>query len=430
MKKLLDFIEKSPTAFHAASNLEEMLKKQGFITLSESQKWDLNPGCGYYFTRNSSSVVAFRIPKNVTDISYHITAAHLDSPALKLKPNFTLESGRYLKLNTEVYGGPILNTWMDRPLNIAGRVIVKDKGLKTKLISFDKPMAIIPNCSIHYYPELNKGVALNAQVDLLPIYCDTKEKRIDLYDLVANKLNINKEDIISSDLYLAILDRGCLGGTNNEFLMAPQIDNLECAYATMQGFIQGENENAINVVAEFDNEETGSRTRQGAASMMLADVLERISYSLGLSSEEHKMALASSFIVSADNAHAFHPNYPSKYDPTNAVYMNEGIVIKSAARGSYTTDALSLAYFKSICDASGVKYQMNTNRSDVMGGSTLGAISLSNVSILSIDIGVAQLAMHSAFETAGSKDLEFLINALKRFYESSFKINKDGNLEF
>lgn len=430
MKKLLDFIEKSPTAFHAASNLEEMLKKQGFITLSESQKWDLNPGCGYYFTRNSSSVVAFRIPKNVTDISYHITAAHLDSPALKLKPNFTLESGRYLKLNTEVYGGPILNTWMDRPLNIAGRVIVKDKGLKTKLISFDKPMAIIPNCSIHYYPELNKGVALNAQVDLLPIYCDTKEKRIDLYDLVANKLNINKEDIISSDLYLAILDRGCLGGANNEFLMAPQIDNLECAYATMQGFIQGENENAINVVAEFDNEETGSRTRQGAASMMLADVLERISYSLGLSSEEHKMALASSFIVSADNAHAFHPNYPSKYDPTNAVYMNEGIVIKSAARGSYTTDALSLAYFKSICDASGVKYQMNTNRSDVMGGSTLGAISLSNVSILSIDIGVAQLAMHSAFETAGSKDLEFLINALKRFYESSFKINKDGNLEF
>lgn len=430
MKKLLDFIEKSPTAFHAASNLEEMLKKQGFITLSESQKWDLNPGCGYYFTRNSSSVIAFRIPKNVTDISYHITAAHLDSPALKLKPNFTLESGRYLKLNTEVYGGPILNTWMDRPLNIAGRVIVKDKGLKTKLISFDKPMAIIPNCSIHYYPELNKGVALNAQVDLLPIYCYTKEKRIDLYDLVANKLNINKEDIISSDLYLAILDRGCLGGANNEFLMAPQIDNLECAYATMQGFIQGENENAINVVAEFDNEETGSRTRQGAASMMLADVLERISYSLGLSSEEHKMALASSFIVSADNAHAFHPNYPSKYDPTNAVYMNEGIVIKSAARGSYTTDALSLAYFKSICDASGVKYQMNTNRSDVMGGSTLGAISLSNVSILSIDIGVAQLAMHSAFETAGSKDLEFLINALKRFYESSFKINKDGNLEF
>ncbi len=427
MEKLLKFIKQSPTAFHAARNIENELIDNGFEKLNESDKWNLKAGSKYFITRNSSSIIAFTIPNDLSSLSFNITAAHLDSPTFKLKPNFTINAGKYKKLNIEIYGGPILNTWMDRPLNIAGRVIVKENGLKTKLISFDKPMAIIPNCSIHYYPELNKGVALNAAIDLLPIISDSN---IDLMSLISKRLNIEEKNIVSFDLYLAILDRGTLGGANNEFLMAPQIDNLECAYATFESFIKSENNKSINVLAEFDNEEIGSRTRQGASSTMLKDILERISFSLGKNKEEHYMSLANSFIVSADNAQGFHPNYPQKYDATNAVYLNQGIVIKNAARGSYSTDGMSLAYFKSICEMADAKYQMNTNRSDILGGSTLGVVSISNVSIPSVDIGLAQLAMHSALETAGACDYKELVKALTKFYETHLLIKKDGEFVF
>lgn len=430
MQKLLNFIKNSPTAFHAAKNVSDILTRNGFIKLSENKKWDLISGGKYYITRNSSSVIAFEVPNDISELSFNITAAHLDSPTFKLKPNFTIDTGKYHMLNTEIYGGPILNTWMDRPLNIAGRVIVNDDGLKTKLISFDKAMAIIPNCSIHYYPELNKGVQLNANNDLVPLMADKLFGETDLYTLIAEKLNISKDKIVSSDLYLSILDRGALGGLNDEFIMAPQIDNLECSYACLEAFINSKNVKSINVLALFDNEEIGSRTRQGAASAMLSDILERVSYSLNKNIEEHKMALANSFIVSADNAHGFHPNYPQKYDKTNTVYLNKGIVIKSAARGSYTTDALSAGYFKAICDLAGAKYQLNANRSDIPGGSTLGIVSLSNVSILSVDIGLPQLSMHSALETAGSLDYLELIKALKVFYEKHLLINSDGELTY
>ena len=350
MRNFLDFIKESPTMFHAAKNIEKLLINNNFIKLNEGQKWNLVPNGKYYLTRNSSSVLAFTLPADLSEISFNITAAHLDSPTFKLKPNFKIEQGRYNKLNTEIYGGPILNTWMDRPLNIAGRVIIKENNsLITKLISFDKPMAIIPNCSIHYYHELNTGVKLNPQSDLLPILCDNNIGNTDLYELIAEKLCINKENIVSSDLYLALLDRGNLVGPNEEFICAPQIDNLECAYATIQALIDSKNDKSVNVFVEFDNEEIGSRTRQGAQSLFLSDVLERISFSLGKNTEEHKISLSNSFIVSADNAQGFHPNYPQKYDPTNACYINSGIVIKNAARGSYTTDAFSLAYFKTIC---------------------------------------------------------------------------------
>lgn len=430
MKELLEFIKESPTAFHAAKNIEEVLQQHHFVKLSENQKWRLEKNGKYYITRNSSSVMAFTIPEDITELSYNITAAHLDSPTFKLKPNCAIDTNRYIRLNTEVYGGPILNTWMDRPLNIAGRVVVRDNGLKTRLISFDRPMAVIPNCSIHYYPELNKGAALNPQSDLLPIFCDKMVKPADLYDLIAQKLNIQREDIVSFDLYLALLDRGCLCGVNEEFIMAPQIDNLECAFAGLQGFIHAKNGKSVNVLAEFDNEEIGSRTRQGAASTMLQNILERISDSLGLTAEEHKMALANSFIVSADNAQGFHPNYAFKYDSTNAVYLNQGIVVKNAARGSYTTDAVSQAYFKEVCAMASAKVQMNTNRSDVPGGSTLGAISLSQVSIPSVDIGLPQIAMHSSYETAGALDYIEMVKALTKFYELHLKIDTDGELTF
>ena len=427
MEKLLNFIKESPTAFHACKNICEILDKEGFTYLSENKKWNLVNGGKYYVTRNNSCVMAFTIPSNTQELSFNITAAHLDSPTLKLKPNFSLQTDKYIKLNTEVYGGPILNTWMDRPLNIAGRVIVKENDkLASKLISFDKPMVIIPNCSIHYYSELNSGVKLNPQVDLLPLFCDKSIGSVDLYDLVSKKLNVNKNNIISSDLYLAILDRGCLCGANNEFIVAPQIDNLECALGILEGFLNSKNELSVNVCCEFDNEEIGSRTRQGAASTMLSDILERISKSLGLDSEEHKMALANSFIVSADNAQGFHPNYPQKFDPTNASFMNKGIVIKNAARGSYTTDGMSLAYFINVCNNVNAKYQLNTNRSDMPGGSTLGAISLGHVSIPSVDIGLPQIAMHSACETAGALDYHELIKAINKFYDMHLVIDCDG----
>lgn len=432
MQGLLEFIKKSPTAFHAVRECEVKLNNKGYIKLNENEKWDLKLGGKYYITRNSSALLAFHLPDEISKLSFNITAAHTDSPTFKLKPNFTLDKGKYGMLNTEVYGGPILNTWLDRPLNIAGRVIVKENnGISTRLISFDKPMCIIPNCSIHYYHELNKGVALNPQNELVPLFCDANINKEDLLVLIAKKLNINVDDIISHDLYLALLDRGVIGGANNEFIMAPQIDNLECSYAALEALLNtNPASSSINICALFDNEEIGSRTRQGAASKMLSDVLERITLSLGMNSEEHKMALANSFIISADNAQGFHPNYAHKYDPTNAVYMNKGIVIKNAAKGSYSTDGVSQAYFKMICKRARARYQLNTNKSDVPGGSTLGCISLGNVSIHSVDIGLAQIAMHSAYETAGAYDLVDLVKALEEFYKTHLEINIDGYLSF
>ena len=420
--EFLDFLEKAPTAFHAVKELQDILDSFGFVKLQETEKWKLKAGEKYYFTRNNSSILAFTLPNEFEDLSYNIVAAHTDSPCFKIKPNFTIDKGRYNQLNTEIYGGPILNTWMDRPLNIAGRIIVRtnDHTLKTLLISFDKPMCIIPNCSIHYYHELNTGVKLNPQ---------TENK--DLLDLVADKLNIKRDSIVSHDLYLCLLDRGTLGGANDEFIMAPQIDNLECSYAALRALTMVEApKSSINIAVLFDNEEIGSRTRQGAASMMLSDTLNRISKALGLTDEEHLIALANSFIISADNAQGFHPNYAFKYDPTNAAYMNSGVVIKNAARGSYTTDGISNAYFIELCKKSGTKYQQNTNRSDIQGGSTLGAISLSNVSIHSVDIGLPQIAMHSALETAGRYDYDELIKVLKEFYSTHINMSEDGFIIF
>jgi len=431
--EFLDFLEKAPTAFHAVSEAASILGSFGFIRLQEGEKWNLKLGEKYYVTRNNSSILAFTLPTEFKDLSYNIVAAHTDSPTFKIKPNYTLSKGRYNELNTEVYGGPILNTWMDRPLNIAGRIIVRtnEHTLKTMLVSFDKPMCIIPNCSIHYYHELNSGVKLNPQIDLLPIFSDNSVEEMDLLDLVAKKLNIKRDSIISHDLYLALLDRGTLGGANNEFIIAPQIDNLECSYAALRSLTMADTpKSSVNIAVLFDNEEIGSRTRQGAGSMMLSDTLKRISMSLGLTEEEHLISLSNSFIISADNAQGFHPNYASKYDPTNAAYMNSGVVIKNAARGSYTTDGMSQAYFVELCKKANAKYQLNTNRSDLPGGSTLGAISLSNVSIHSVDIGLPQIAMHSAMETAGRYDYEELIKVLKEFFSTHLNVTYDGFISF
>ena len=430
MKRFLGFVKDAPTAFHAAYKASEILKNNGFVELNEKDKWNLVKGGKYFFTRNSSSVYAFSIPEDINDLGFNITAAHLDSPTFKLKPNFTLDTGKYIKLNTEIYGGPIFMSWIDRPLNIAGRVMVKDGNkLVTKLLSFNRAICMIPNICIHYNRELNSGYAFNPQNELLPILTDNKENA-DLLALVAEELKVKKEDIVSFDLYLALLDRGMLAGPQNEFVMAPQIDNLECSYALLDSLINSKAANGtINVMCLFDNEEIGSGTRQGAASSALYDMLERITLSFNLKKEEFHNALANSFMVSADNAQGFHPSYPGKYDPTNACYLNQGIVIKNAARGSYTTDGFSLAVFKMICEKANARYQLNTNRSDVPGGSTLGRISEEHVSIPSVDIGLAQLAMHSSYETAGAFDLDDLIKAIKEFYSIHINHLNDGIIE-
>ncbi len=428
---VLEFIKKSPSMFHAINNIKELLLKNNFIELNESDTWCLEKNKNYFFTRNLSTIIAFKMPNDFDDITYNICAAHSDSPTFKIKPNFKLDKSKYSMLNTEIYGGPILNTWLDRPLDIVGKVIIKENNkLVNKLVSFNKPMAIIPNCSIHYYKELNNGVKLDPQLELVPLCADINNDK-DLLDLIASKLNINKEDIISHDLYLSLLDRGSYGGFNDEFIFAPQIDNLECSCALIESLINSKNNNHnVNLCAIFESEEIGSHTIAGAGSNILADTLKRISSVVGNNDEKHLISLSKSFVLSADNAQGFHPNYASKYDPTNSVYMNQGIVIKTAARGSYTTNAQSLSYFLEVCNNSKAKYQLNANRSNIPGGSTLGAISLAHVSVMSVDIGLAQIAMHSSMETAGRYDYIELVKAIEMFYKMHIKNKNDLECEY
>ena len=426
--EFLDFINKAPSKYHAVAEICSMLDKSGFIKLDEKKKFNIEYGKKYYVCRNLSSVIAFTIPNKLDSYGFNITAAHTDSPTFRLKPNYDLELSGYQMLNTEVYGGPILNTFFDRPLNIAGRVMVNNNGIiESRLLSFDKFMCVIPNLCIHFNKSVNKGVELNPQIDCVPLLGDKDSKSLN--SLIAKKLNVKEEDIISHDLFLAILDRGSIGGINDDLIMAPQIDNLECSFALTKAIIGSKQvNNRINVMALFDSEEIGSMTRTGADSKLLEDTLYRISSSLNKSYDDHITAINNSFMVSADNAHALHPSYVSKYDPTNRAYMNKGIAIKTAARGSYTTDGYSEAVFKKICDRVGAKYQSITNRSDVPGGGTLGAISLAHISIPSVDIGLPQLAMHSAMETCGKHDIYDMIKAITEYYSIELVFD-DENIE-
>ncbi|MDE7263451.1 MAG: M18 family aminopeptidase [Anaeroplasmataceae bacterium] len=430
MKKFLEFIKDTPTAFHAAHKFKKILTENGFKEIKENEIWKLSLGGKYFIGRNMSSLIAFVLPQKDFK-GFHIAAAHLDSPTFKLKPNFSLEKGKYLKVNTEVYGGPIYSSWMDRPLGVAGRVWIQtENGIEAKLIQSKTPVMCIPRLPIHYNRNVNQGVELNPQVDMLPLFGEKNRGITSLTQLVAEELQVDEKSIISSDLYLTCLDRGCLVGANQEFIMAPQIDNLECSFGLIEGLLQAQVQEKVSVCALFDNEEIGSSTLQGAGSTFLSDTLKRISLAFSKTEEEHLIALGNSFIVSADNAQGFHPNYPQKYDETNACFMNEGIVIKNSAGGAYTTSALSSALFQAICKKASVPVQLNSNRSDIRGGSTLGAISLSHVSIPSVDIGLAQLAMHSAYETAGTKDLEYLIRAIKTFYSSVIQEINEEKISF
>ncbi|MDD7752979.1 MAG: M18 family aminopeptidase [Clostridiales bacterium] len=426
VEELFQFIENSPSCFHAIETIRKKLNAEGFIELVEGRSWQIEKGKKYYVTRNLSSIIAFKIPENDFK-NFHIVASHSDSPTFKIKENAEIEvNNKYVKLNTEKYGGMICSTWFDRPLSIAGRILVKEGNLvKTHLVNIDKDLVIIPNLAIHMNRAVNDGYKYNAQIDMLPLYGDNTSKG-SLMKTVAQSVGVEEDSILGTDLFLYNRMRGTKIGANSEYISSPRLDDLECAYASLSAFLSETNSNSASVYCVFDNEEVGSGTKQGADSTLLYDVLRRINMCLGNSEEDYYKLIASSFMISADNAHALHPNYSDKSDPTNKVYINDGIVIKYNANQKYTTDAVSASIFKSICDSVNVPYQTFTNRSDILGGSTLGNISNAHVSLNTIDIGLAQLAMHSTYETAGAKDVTYLIDALKAFYNTSIEQVEDG----
>ncbi len=417
-KELLAFIEKSPSSFHVVANLEEAFLNHGFRELQEREDWKLVRGGSYYVKRGGSSVIAFQIPEEVR--GFHIVAAHSDSPTFKVKesPEITVED-KYIRLNTEKYGGMILSTWLDRPLSVAGRVAVCEDGkIVTKLVKVEKDLMVIPNVAIHLNREGNKGMEYNPQVDLLPLYADAGEikGKNPLQKRVAKAAGVKQEDILGHDLFLYVRDKGRLLGENEEFVLSPRLDDLQCVYAAGEAFLAAKPREYANVFAVFDNEEVGSGTKQGADSTFLEDVLFRISEGLGVGRGVLLQWIADSFLISADNAHGVHPAHPEKSDPSNRPYLNGGIVIKYHGSQRYTTDALSAARMKQLCREAQVPFQTYANRSDIVGGSTLGNISTAHVSVSSVDIGMPQLAMHSAVETAGVRDTEYAVRALRAFY--------------
>lgn len=410
-KKLLKFIQKSPTAFQAAEEMSQRLQKEGFKELKEEKHWDLKAGGNYFVTRNHSAVIAFSIPKKPA-WKFHIMASHSDSPALKIKENPEMEVEKaYIKLNVERYGGMLLAPWFDRPLSVAGRLIVRKNGeIQEKLVAVDKDLLVIPNLAIHMNREVNDGYKYNVQKDMLPLYSDYDGKG-SFMKLMAAEADVAEEDILGHDLFLYDRTPGTVWGANEEFISAPRLDDIQCAFASLEGFLRGERKESIAVHCVLDNEEVGSTTKQGAASTFLKDTLMRINMGLGRTQEEYLMTLADSFMVSADNAHALHPNHTDKTDPVNRPVLNGGIVIKYNANQKYCTDGVSAAIFKDICDRAEVPYQTFVNRSDMAGGSTLGNISNTQVPMKTVDIGLAQLAMHSVYETTGAKDTESLAKA-------------------
>lgn len=432
-KKILGFIKESPSCFHAVKKIADEMKSCGFTELSEKEKWNLSAGGKYFVTRNSSSIISFAIPKNDFR-SFRIVASHSDSPGFKVKENPELCGNGCTRLNVEKYGGMLLAPWFDRPLSVAGRVCMKSGNgfvVEERLFDFGRDIAMIPSLAIHFARDANDGHKINFQNEMMPII--TTEKDFNLKKKIAEKISFDGNgkqsadeilpEILSYDLFVYNRDEGKFWGANDEFISSPRLDDLECAFSTMIGFAEAvKNENAdgnsVLIHAVFDNEEVGSSSRQGANSTFLEDTLKRINLSLGKNDEDYMVAVANSFLVSADNAHALHPSFADKSDLINRPKVNGGIVIKFNASQKYTSDAVSSGMFKRICENANVPVQIFTNNSNVAGGSTLGNISTSHVSVLSVDIGLAQWAMHSPYESAGAADAESMVRAMSEFYRA------------
>ncbi len=416
-EQLIEFIDKSPTCFHAVQTMSDMLRGEGFTELREDQKWHIEKGGRYFVARNGSSLIAFTIPEQDMK-GMRIMASHSDSPTFKIKEDPEMEAdGHYIKLNVERYGGMICAPWFDRPLSVAGRVIVRNSSgnsasgaLRTILVNVDRDLLMIPNLAIHMNREVNDGYKYNAQKDMLPLYGDITAKDT-FMKVIADAAGTAPEDILGHDLFLYNRQSASIWGASGEFLSSGRLDDLQCAFSSLKGFLAGEKKEYMAVHCVLDNEEVGSGTKQGAASTFLYDTLTRAHESLGLTREDYLIHLADSFMVSADNAHAVHPNHTDKADPVNRPYLNGGIVIKFNASQKYCTDGVSAAMFREICQRADVPVQTFVNRSDMAGGSTLGNISNTQVALNTVDIGLPQLAMHSPYETAGIKDTEYLVRA-------------------
>jgi aspartyl aminopeptidase len=414
---MLDFIARSPDSWHAAANAAGELEKSGFSELTEGKIWKLSAGGKYFVRRNMSSLIAFRIP--AADFhGFMIAAAHGDSPAFRIKDNAEIETGECIRLNVEKYGGAIYSTWLDRPLSVSGRIAARNGGaLETRLVNIDRDLLCIPSLAIHMDRKANEGVRFRVQEDMLPLIGGADAKGA-LARLAAESAGVAPEDVVSSELVVYDREAGRIWGAEDEFVSSPRLDDLECVFSLLNGFLAGESRASCSVFALLDSEEIGSGTKQGAASTFLKDILRRVFLALGRTEEEYLAAIASSFMLSADNAHAAHPNHMDAADITNRPRMNGGVVLKFSGEQKYTTDAVSAAMVRTLCARAGVPAQEYYNNSDIAGGTTLGHLSWSQVAVNMADIGLAQLAMHSACETAGARDVQYMSALIKEFYLS------------
>ena len=422
INRLFQMLEKSTSQFHTILGAKEQLVEHGFEELHLKEKWNLQKGGKYLIDHHGSTVFAFTVGTQFeAEDGFRIAAAHGDFPGFRLKPNAEMEVNGYLQLNTETYGGAILSTWMDRPLSVAGRVVLKSENVfkpEVRYIDLEKPVLVIPNLAIHFNREMNKGVELRKQVEMLPIYGTASEKltKDAFIECISEVLGAKKEDILDYELTIYNTDKGCYVGLKDEFVSAPRLDNITSSQALIEGITANSREQGLNMMVIFDHEEVGSRSKQGAASTLLTTILEKIYVSLGFESSDFVGALEESLFMSVDVSHAFHPNYGGKYDLTNRHVLNKGFAIKEACSQSYATDSEAIAIVQQICEKEGIAYQKFVNHSDSAGGGTLGAISSAMLPIRTVDMGVPVLAMHSSRETMGVKDYESLVDFISAYY--------------
>lgn len=430
VQKLFRFLDESPTCYHAAANAKAALTAAGAVELRESEQWKLEKGTLYIVERGDSALVAFRVPEGPLH-GFLMAASHSDSPTFKVRETAEAASaGNTLRLSVEPYGGGVWRGWLDRPLSVAGRVMIRQGDrLVSRLVNIDRDLLVIPGVAIHMDRSVNKGAELNPAVDLLPLLGCGKEPGT-FRKLIAEAAGVREEHLLSTELFLYPRTKAVQTGLNGEFIVSPRLDDLQCVFGCLEGFLAAKPGGSLPVLAVFNNEEVGSNTRQGADSTFLTDVLERIAHGCGLDSEAWKAAVANSFMVSADNAHAIHPAHPEYADKGEFPVLGGGIVIKYNANQRYTTDAVSGAVFQAICQEAGVPVQRYSNRADLPGGSTLGNISTAHLSVPTVDIGLPQLAMHSVCETAGAADTDHLVKAMTAYFPRDFHRDRDGGIVF
>ncbi len=423
LETLFELLETATSQFHTILASKKELSEAGFTELSLKDNWNLEKGGKYMVDHHGSTIFAFTIGKEFQpEDGFRIAASHGDFPGFRIKQNPEMENGGYRQLNVETYGGVNLGSWMDRPLSVAGRVVLKSDNVfkpEVRLVDLKKPVLLIPNIAIHYNREMNKGTELRKQVEMIPIYGTASEElsKQAFLEYVAEAMDVNVEDILDYELTVYNLDKPCVAGLTDEFVCAPRLDNLTSTQALLTGITEGTRERGLNMMIVFDHEEIGSRSKQGACSTLMASILEKIYVSLGYTSLDFTNAMEDSLLMSVDVSHAYHPNFGGKFDPTNKHVMNQGFAIKEACSQSYATDSEAIAIVQQICHQEGIAYKKFINNSDAVGGGTLGAIASAMLPIRTVDIGVPLFAMHSSRETMGVKDYESLVAFMTAYYK-------------